>query len=112
VSVSLNRVGNIARRRGNLEEAEAAYRESLEIDRKIREATGDTPEALHDVSVSLNKVGSVALQRGNLKEAETAFKESLLLWQRLVYVLPGTPNYEEGLEQAEEALRRIREGSR
>ena len=53
LSVSLNRMGDISRALGRLEDAEGAYRESLEIDRKVLEKVGNTPEALRDLSISL-----------------------------------------------------------
>ena len=52
---------------GNLQEAEAAYRESLEISRTLRDRVGDTPEILRDLSVSLNKVGDTALRSATLR---------------------------------------------
>ena len=92
VSISLDRVGDVARQRGNLDEAETAYRESLEIARQIRQATGDTPEALRDVSVSLDNVGDVARQRGNLDEAEAAFRESLEIARQIRQATVDTPD--------------------
>ena len=66
LSISLNRVGETALHIGNFEEAEAAYRESLEISRRLRERVGDTPETLRDLSISLNRVGNTAFRSGQL----------------------------------------------
>ena len=74
-----NNVGRTERDLGNLEAARTAYRESLELRRRLREALGDTPQALRDLSVSLNNVGRIERDLGNLEAARTAYRESLEL---------------------------------
>ena len=81
--MSLNKTGDLARARGNHADAEAAFKESLTIDRDFATRL-DTPEARRDLSVSLNKVGGLAQAQGDHAAAEAAFKESLsstALWQ-------------------------------
>ena len=84
LSSSLNSVGDVARARGDLDTAESAFAESLELARRLVERTGETSKALRDLSVSLDRVGDVARARGDLDAAESAFAESLELDRRLV----------------------------
>jgi tetratricopeptide (TPR) repeat protein len=73
----------MARDLGRLEEAERAYREGLELQRKILAGSGETPAALRDASVSLNRVGDVARDLGRLEEAKRAYQESAHLSRAL-----------------------------
>ena len=79
LSVSLNDLGDAARVLGRLEEAEQAYREALELRRRVLAIRGETPEALRDVSLSLGRVGDVARVLGRLEEAEQVYCEGLEL---------------------------------
>jgi len=55
--------------RGKLEEAEALYRQSLEIERETENRRG--------VAQSLHQLGMLAQERGKLEEAEDFYKQSL-----------------------------------
>ena len=90
VSIALDRLGQVARSQGDWSQAEAAYRESLEIRRRLVERLGGTPEALRDVSISLTNVGQVARSQGNWSQAEAAYRESLEIGRQLVERLGGT----------------------
>ena len=83
LSVSLERVGDVVRDLGQLEEARSAYAESLEIRRERKTLTGDAPQSLRDLSVSLDKVGDVARDLGQLEEARSAYAESLAISRQL-----------------------------
>lgn len=104
LSVSLDHVGDTALRLGNFEEAEATYRESLEICRMIRERIGDTPETLRDLSVSLINVGDNDHRLGNIQEAEAAWRENLKLLRRLAHAFSKNDKYLEMLERTEKRL--------
>ena len=97
LSVSLNKVGQVAWARGALAEAEGAYRESLGLSRQLAERLGDTPEALRDLSVSLDNLGQVAWARGALAEAEGAYRESLGLRRQLAERRPDLPGPQDDL---------------
>ena len=81
----------IERDLGNLEAARAAYGESLDIARRLREAVGDTPQGLRDLSIALNQVGNVERDLGNLEAARAARRESLDLFRRLREAVGDTP---------------------
>ena len=50
LSISLNNVGQTERDLGNLEAARSAYRESLEIARRLRHAFPDQPRYQQDLA--------------------------------------------------------------
>ena len=76
LSVRSNNVGEIERDLGNPEAARTAYRESLELRRRRREALGDTPQALRNLSVSLDNVGRTEGDRVS-GGRRIAYRESL-----------------------------------
>jgi tetratricopeptide (TPR) repeat protein len=51
--------------------------------RRLREAVGDTPQALRDLSTALNNIGRVEGDLGDLEAARSAYRESLELCRRL-----------------------------
>jgi tetratricopeptide (TPR) repeat protein len=88
LAVSLGRVGDVALRRGELDAAEAAFREALDLDRRMVAVDPTDTQAQRDLAVSLGRVGDVALRRGELDAAEAAFREALDLDRRMVAVDP------------------------
>ena len=58
VTVSLERVADIEKERGDLDAALAKYEESLEIRRALLEELG-TPQARRDVDVSLGRIAGI-----------------------------------------------------
>ena len=97
LSAALDNLGGVEADLGNLEPARAAYRESLELRRQLRDALGDTPQALRDLSVSLNKVGGVEADLGNLEPARAAYRESLELSRQLRDACPTVPQFQRDL---------------
>jgi len=78
VSVSLDNVGQVAWARGALDEAEAAYRESLDLRRELAARSPDLPSAQDDLAVSLILVGQGNASRGELgllREAEAILSQ-------------------------------------
>jgi tetratricopeptide (TPR) repeat protein len=88
LSVSLERVGDVQRARGELQAASASFEESLALARQLRQLLGDTPESLRDISVSLNFVGDVQRARGELQAASASYEESLALARQLLSDTP------------------------
>jgi hypothetical protein len=72
--ISLDGVGDVEMARGNLDEAFAAFAESLGILCGLSDPV--RPESLHDLSLSLNSVGRVEMERENIGEARKCFEES------------------------------------
>ncbi|KAA0220104.1 MAG: hypothetical protein EDS66_14695, partial [Planctomycetota bacterium] len=77
LSVSLDRVGDVRRLKGDRDAALAAFEEGLALRRRIAREFGETPEALRDLSVSLFRVGWVLCEAGAGERAVTSMTESL-----------------------------------
>ena len=91
LSISLDDVGKAERNGGRLDAALAAFRESLEICQRLRQALGDTPQVLRDLSVSFDRVGDAESDGGRLDAALAAYRESLEIRQRLLQTQGDTP---------------------
>ncbi|ALQ50317.1 tetratricopeptide repeat protein [Nitrosomonas ureae] len=91
LSISLDNVGNVARERGDLKDAQVYYAESLALSRQLLQQLGETPQSLRDLSISLDNVGNVARERGDLKDAQVYYAESLALRRQLLQQLGETP---------------------
>jgi hypothetical protein len=83
VSVSLDRVGDVAERQGDLVLAGKHYGDGLDIARLLVERFGETPERLRDVSLSLDRVGDVAERQGDLVLAGKSLKEGFAVLDRV-----------------------------
>ncbi|KFA89104.1 hypothetical protein [Archangium violaceum] len=104
LSISLDNVGALQERLGNLPAASAASEESLSLARQLRAALGDTPETLRVLSGSLIRVGDVQMSLGNLPAASAAFEESLSLTRQLRAAWGDTP---EALRDLSVSLHRV-----
>ncbi|MGH3822516.1 MAG: hypothetical protein ACRDRA_06710, partial [Pseudonocardiaceae bacterium] len=65
LSVSLNKVANIQRERGELDDALSAYTQSLDLSQRILTSYGETPQSLRDLSISLDNVARTRQQLTN-----------------------------------------------
>ena len=99
LSVSLNNVGRAENDAGHGQEALAAYRESLEIRRQLRQALGETPQVLDDLAVSLERLA--AAQATDVGGRKAAIAEAIALRERLVAVTHGAHYYVQRLEHAQ-----------
>ena len=94
LSVSLDNVGEVARARGDWAEAEAVYRESLDLRRQLVERLGGTPEALDDLAVSLLHMALVPPGYSG------ALAEAVGIYESLAARFPDVPRYAERLAAA------------
>ncbi|MEN9843831.1 MAG: hypothetical protein RLZZ612_1660 [Pseudomonadota bacterium] len=85
------KTGDDALKQGQLEDALSAYRDAVDLARRVRKQVGDTPQALRDLAVSLDKIGNVELEAGRWDEARKVHQESLVLSRRLHELLGDTP---------------------
>ena len=90
-AITFSFLGDLELRSGHPEKACAAYAESLELSRRLREATGDTLQALRDLSVSLDNIGDVEQALNRFEEARVAYAESLEIRRRLREATGDTP---------------------
>jgi tetratricopeptide (TPR) repeat protein len=89
VSVSLENCGDVAVNLGQWSEAEALFKESLQIRDKLLEKSPDDMQAQEDLCVSLTRCGEVAMAQERLAQADTLFRDAL---QRRRKVLRKAPN--------------------
>ncbi len=88
LSLSHEKIGNVAVAQGRLGDARRAYEESLETRRDLLSADPTSARAKRDVSVSLNMIGDVAVFQGRLGDARTAHEESLEIRRDLLSANP------------------------
>jgi len=102
LSVSLNRLGDIDRARGELDAAYVRYSRGLDLRERLA-AQLATPEALRDLSVSLDRLGDIDWARGELGAAYARYSRGLDLSERLAAQL-ATP---EALRDLSVSLERL-----
>ena len=76
-------LGDIAKARGSLGQALAAYRAVAEEAERLAKADPDNTEWQRDLSVSHNRIGNVFVAQGKLADALAAFQASLSIRERL-----------------------------
>lgn len=109
LAIALDKVGGIEEALGKLEAARAAYREGLELARRLLEVLGGwTPPALRDLSVSLDNVGGIEETLGNLEAARGAYRGSLEGFRRLRVAYPKHPQFDRDMAFAEARSRPVR----
>lgn len=88
MSMSLHRLGAIAKARGDLDRAEALFHESLAIARRLAEAAPENTGVRSELAASLHCLGDIAKDRGELGWAESFHCECLAIYRRLSEVDP------------------------
>ena len=99
---ALHLVGEIAEKRGQLEEAARRFGEAASTTAELLARHPGVPQHLYDHAQSEYWVGFVARRRGLAQEAEAAFGRYLALAQRLVKLEPGKLEWR--IEQAHAEL--------
>ncbi len=89
LGASWNNIGDMAKARGNLTKAQAAYGKALAIMQELVERDPGNTDWQRDLSVSWNNIGDMAKARGNLTEAQAAYGKVLAIMQALVELDPG-----------------------
>jgi serine/threonine-protein kinase len=90
---ALHLVGEIAEKRGQLEEAARRFGEAASTTAELLARHPNAPQHVFDHAQSEYWVGFVARRRGLTQEAEAAFRRYLALAQRLVKLEPGKPEW-------------------
>jgi tetratricopeptide (TPR) repeat protein len=84
VAGSLNNIGLVNRERGNYEQADALFREAIEINQRTWESQGSTAALARNwLARNLNNLGRSAEQRGEAGEAQRLQEESLAIFTEL-----------------------------
>jgi serine/threonine protein kinase/Flp pilus assembly protein TadD len=90
LSVSYNKLGDVSRQTGAVQEAVESYRQALEIDERLAQADPTDAQAQRDLSVSYNNLGDVSLhlQTGAVQEAVESYRQALEIRERLAQADP------------------------
>lgn len=83
-ATALHQIGDVQVRQGDLEGAHRAFRESLELARRLAGRDPDSAARLYDLGQSEFWVGYAHWERGELAEARRHFEEYLAISERLV----------------------------
>ena len=87
-STALTLMGQIARDRGNLDKADALYRQAYAGTAEAIRRKPDDPQRLYDHGQNAFYIADIAVRRGRLDEAESAFREYRQLSDRMVALDP------------------------
>ncbi|HPA18439.1 MAG TPA: protein kinase [Verrucomicrobiae bacterium] len=96
-SVNFDTQGNTWSALGNLGEALASYRRSLEMREVLAARDPTNAELQRDLSVSLDKVGDVRKTQGDPDGALDSYRRSLEIRERLAQQEPGNPEWRRNL---------------
>ena len=92
LSVSYNKLGNIAKARNDYRAAEGYYAKALEIGERLAEKYPEDPNLQRDLSVSYEKLGDIAEALNDYKAAEGYYAKALEIDERLAEKYPDDPN--------------------
>ncbi|MEJ2851874.1 CHAT domain-containing protein [Saccharothrix sp. CCNWLW140] len=97
LSISHDKLGDLAMARGDTGTAEQHYQASLDIAQRLATADPDNAEYQRDLSVSQNKLGDLAMARGDTGTAEQHYQASLAIRERLATADPDNTQYQRDL---------------
>lgn len=90
--------------KGRTAEAEAAYKEAIDIHKILIKKHPEVPEYQNLLAVDYFYLGVRCGERGKATEAETAYKESLAIWKILMERYPEVLRYQQNLAACHERL--------
>ncbi|MFT4186993.1 MAG: tetratricopeptide repeat protein [Aeromicrobium sp.] len=97
LTVSLDKVGDVAAARGDLRTAQNLYTESLGIRRALITVDASNTTWQRDLTASLCKVGDVAKARDDLQTAQNLYTESLNIMRALTAADPDNTDWRRDL---------------
>ena len=104
LSVSHERLGDVARAAGDLAAARTAYQAALDIGARLAAADPANTQWQRDLSVSHNKLGDVAVAAGDLAAARTAYQVGLGIRTRLAAADPANVGWQHDLETMQQKI--------
>jgi tetratricopeptide (TPR) repeat protein len=100
----LPRVGLMRYRLGELQEAEAAYRDALALQKQLAADFPNRPEFRQELATSHNNLGNLLRATGRLQEAEAAYRDALALQKQLAADFPTRPEFRQELASSHNNL--------
>jgi tetratricopeptide (TPR) repeat protein len=104
LSVSHNKLGDLATAAGDLTTARTAYQADLAIAERLAAADPTNTQWQRDLSVSHNKLGDLARAAGDLTTARTAYQAALAIRERLAAADPTNTEWQRDLSVSHERL--------
>ena len=96
LSVSYERLGDIAKARNDYKATEGYYAKTLEISERLAEKYPDDPNLQRGLSISYNKLGGIAKARNDYNAAEGDYAKALAIRERLAEKYPEDPELQRG----------------
>ena len=97
LSISHNRLGDVAIAKGDLAEAARRYAAGLAIAEKLAAADPGNTQWLRDLSISYERLGNVDVAQGNLDEATRRYAAGLVVREKLAAADPGNTEWRRDL---------------
>ncbi|MEJ2851873.1 MULTISPECIES: CHAT domain-containing protein, partial [unclassified Saccharothrix] len=97
LSISHDRLGDLAVARGDTNKAEQHYQTGLGIAQRLVTADPDNAEYQRDLSISHDRLGELAVARGDTNKAEQHYQASLDIRERLTSADPDNAEYQRDL---------------
>jgi tetratricopeptide (TPR) repeat protein len=107
-SVLTNRQGDVLLAQGDLGGALAAYRESLEVSRRLAQADASNAGWQRDLSFSLTRMAEFHEQRGDRAEAMRFAEESLVINERLAALDRTNATWQQDVKVSRALVARLR----
>ncbi len=104
LSISHNKLGDIAQDTGDLTVALAHYQASLDIRQKLAAAEPANTQSQRDLSVSYERLGDIARAAGDLTSARVHYQASLDIRQKLAAAEPANTGWQRDLSISHEKL--------
>ncbi|HET8683663.1 MAG TPA: tetratricopeptide repeat protein, partial [Micromonosporaceae bacterium] len=89
LSISYNKLGDLAVQSGQGEQAQALYRQGLTIRERLAQAEPGNTTSARDLSVSYERLGDLAVQSGQGEQAQALYRQGLTIAERLAQAEPG-----------------------
>ena len=94
------RVGLMRYRLGDLKEAEAAYRDALDIQKQLAADFPTRPDFRQQLARTYGNLGVLLSATGRLQEAEAAYRDALAIQKQLVAEFPTRPDFRQELTKS------------
>lgn len=97
LSITLNKLGDVAEARGDANAALALYGQALDIRRRLAKTNPDDALLFRQLNVSRANVGRMHFALGDLEGAAAAFEEAVVAWREQVASDPGNAQHKRDL---------------
>ena len=104
LSISYNKLADLALGTGQSDQAERLYRQALTIGERLAAAEPGNTSYARDLSISYERLADLALGTGQSDQAERLYRQALTIAERLAAAEPGTTSYARDLSISYERL--------